>query len=49
MESENRTDAELDPPKEFDKAMRGIAGTPKGEVDKAEEKERRKKDADGQK
>ena len=34
---------------EFDTAMRGIVGTPKAEVEKAEQKERDKKEKNGQK
>lgn len=36
-------------PTEFDKAMRGIVGTPKTEVDKAEEKERKAKEGNREK
>lgn len=38
-----KSEKKLSPPSEFDKAIRGIAGTPKAEVDRAEQREKAKK------
>lgn len=40
--------AKPEPLSEFDKAMKGLAGTPKTEVDEAEEKERKEKESNGE-